>query len=269
MSKLTSSRKLDKSRRTRLDESLYKDYVRSYIFFSHQYPLREQLKERLLNSRNLPMLLNKMHFDDKLIKRALCDYIRLHKCNNKHFNGFSRNKCSECRQVRYCDEDCQKMDHANHHKLCPKMKEKREKTYQVGLILQKELQKRNSQPKLYSFEFFISSVMESVFQAFSGCLNEESLKKIIEKDLHNHNFGQIDWNNLGQLSSHRTVDRNRLKSQMWYQFGEENFLADTNQETVVPVIRTDKSIDLLLTILSLTEFLKLLYNLLSSIVGQC
>ena len=224
--------KFDKNKILKVKESLYKDYIRSYIHFSEQYPQRDKLKDILNNSRNLPMLLNKMHCDDKLIQRALCDFIRLHKCRNKYCDGFSSTKCSGCKYARYCDAKCQEIDFEKHLKVCQKIKKEKEKTFHVGLILQKELQTRTCQPKLYSFEFFLSNVLASVFEAFSDYLNEESLEKLIENDLHNHKIGKIGWDNLSKLSNHKTVDRSRLKSQMVEEFGEDNFLTEGEVATI-------------------------------------
>ena len=225
--------KFDSKKILKVKESLYQDYIRSYIYFSTQFPQRYKLKEILLNSRNLPMLLNKMHFDEKLIQRALFDFIRFHKCQSKYCDGFSSTKCSGCKSVRYCDEKCQEIDFEKHSKVCQKIKKEKEKTLHVGLIIQKELQTRTSQPKLYSFEFFLSNVLAIVFEAFSGYLNEASLEVQIENDLHSYKIEKIDWENLRKLSNHKTTDRSRLKSQMLFEFGEENFLTKED-----PDIRT-------------------------------
>ena len=224
--------KFDKNKLPKLKESLYKDYLRAYIYFSKQYPQRDELKDILTNSRNLPMLLNKMHCDDKLIQRALCDFIRLHKCKNKYCDGFSSTKCSGCKYARYCDAKCQEIDFEKHLRVCQKIKKEKEKTFHVGLILQKELQTRTCQPKLYSFEFFISNVLASVFEAFSDYLTEESLEKLIEDDLHNHKIGKIGWDTLSKLSNNKTADRSRLKSQMVEEFGEGNFLTEGEVATI-------------------------------------
>ena len=257
--------KFDKNKVKKVKESLYNDYIRPYIFFSSQYPRRDQLKDVLQNSRNLPMLLNKMHFDCKLIQRALFDFIRLHKCKNKHCDGFSSIKCSGCKYIRYCDAKCQEMDFEKHFKVCQKIKKEKEKTFHVGLILQKELQNRTCQPKLYSFEFFISNVLASVFQAFSGYLTEGSLEEQIENDLENHKIEHIDWNNLTKLSNQKTTDRSRLKSQMVHQFGEGNFLTEedldattiSNQVTSLVTFIINTLYKVLLTAWFLTKSYKL------------
>ena len=55
---------------------------------------------------------------------------------------------------------------------------------------------------------------------------------------------------------------------MWYQFGEENVLADTNQESAVPVVRTDELINLCLRMVSLAWFLQSSYNMILSSVAR-
>ena len=213
-------------------ESQFKDYIRPYIYFSKQWPQRHLMKEKLASYKNLPLLLKRMKFDDKLIRRALVDFIRLHKCRNKHCQGFSSNKCSGCKHVRYCDANCQQMDFAKHIKLCQKMKKENRKAFYVGQILQRELQSRIDEPKLYSFEFFVSNVLTRVFEAFSDHLSESFLQNIILEDVRKHNIENIDWINLQKLSTQSSeVEWRKLRTQMEHQFGEENFLSQDNSRT--------------------------------------
>ena len=109
------------------------------------------------------------------------------------------------------------------------MKKEKEKALHVGLILQKELQIRLGESKLYSFEFFISNIMTKVFDAFSDHLREGRLEEIIITDMRNHNIETIDWDNLGQLSKDqsRKITLSKLRIQMLHQFGENNFLCET------------------------------------------
>ena len=235
-------------------ESLFKDFITPYIYFTKQWPQKDRMKESLFNTKSLPLLLKRMKFDDRLIRRALCDFIRLHKCRAKSCPGFSSIKCSACKSVRYCDADCQELDFARHTKLCQKMKKEREKTFHVGQILQKELQARMEGQKIYSFEFFISNIHTRIFEAFSDHLTEVSLQVLILSDLEKHNIDHVDWNNLARLSTkRREVTYSRLVSQMVYHFGDENFLSEAvrRQESDVEVVQKNSR---------LTDFLELVQS---------
>ena len=112
------------------------------------------------------------------------------------------------------------------------MKKENRKAFYVGQILQRELQSRIDEPKLYSFEFFVSNVLTRVFEAFSDHLSESFLQNIILEDVRKHNIENIDWRNLQKLSTQSSeVEWRKLRTQMEHQFGEENFLSQDKSRT--------------------------------------
>merc|ERR1711923_469888 len=110
------------------------------------------------------------------LEMGFFEFIRLHKCGNKSCDGFATRKCSGCKNIRYCDSDCQEMDFYRHSKQCQSLKHEKDRVYFIGQILHEELQKRN-EVKLVPFESFLSILFAKIFLLFSDILAEQEYPK--------------------------------------------------------------------------------------------
>lgn len=115
--------------------------------------------------------------------------------------------------VRYCDSNCQEIDFKKHSKVCPSLKQEKERLLYVGKILQREMNKRNIEVrriKLISFESFLSIFLSKVFLLFSDILKEGDYPKTaallnIELQKQGLSDGNINLESLRSLRSDEMV----------------------------------------------------------------
>merc|ERR1719189_1559763 len=152
-----SSKSSQKHRASLPAEAYYRNYLSLYNNFLSKTPLsKEGFKKQISCAINVPKILKNMGGEYSDLENGLFEFIRLHKCGNKSCDSFATRKCSRCKNVRYCDAECQEIDFYKHSKLCPSLKHDKDRVFFVSWILQEELLKRNEkQPKLVPFESFL------------------------------------------------------------------------------------------------------------------
>ena len=217
-------------------EAYYRHYISLYYnFFSKTHLSKEEFKIFISRAMNVPKILRTMGGEYSDLENGVFEFIRLHKCGNRNCDGFATRKCSLCKNVRYCDADCQEMDFPKHSKLCRSLKHDKDRTFFVGWIIQEELLKRNeNQSKLVPFESFLSILFSKIFLLFSDLLVEEDYPKsraFIKEEIRKRcqTEGNIDLENLRNLRNENmaavTVETLLLQIGLAWDKDEENLLS--------------------------------------------
>jgi len=187
-------------------EAYYRNYLSLYSNFLSKNPhSKEEFKKLMICAINIPKLLKKMGGVYSDLESGVFEFIKLHKCGNKSCDSFATRKCSLCKAVRYCDAECQELDFYKHRKICPSLKQDKDRNFYVGRILQEELQKRNVKTsKLVPFESFLSNLFSKIFLLFSDLLKNEDFPKsraFIKEEIKKRcqTDGTIDLDNLRDL----------------------------------------------------------------------
>ena len=249
-------------------EAYYQDFLKLYYnFFERTQLCKEAFKKLLFCTRNVPKVLNTVGGRALDLETAFFEFIRLHKCNNKKCDAFATRKCSACKTVRYCDRDCQERDFDLHSKLCPSLKQEKDRELFVGTIIQEEIKRRSKNDvKLISFESFLSLLFSKIFLLLSDLLNESLYPRtcaLVRGEMKKRGLtdGHIDLEKLRNLRSGKikSVDLLTLSIQIELEFEDEkeNFLF----EALGMVTEEDESRDQTLSSHSITSknILKLCY----------
>jgi len=160
-------------------EAYYKNYLSLYNnLFNKTNLSKEEFKKLMSCATNVPRIVRNTGGEYSDLENGVFEFIRLHKCGNKSCDGFATRKCSLCKNVRYCDSECQEMDFSKHSRLCPALKHDKDRAFFVGRIIQEELQSRKEkEPKLVAFESFLSILFSKIFLLFSDLLLDENFPK--------------------------------------------------------------------------------------------
>jgi len=216
-------------------EAYYQDFLKLYYnFFKRTQAPKEEFKQLMSSDTNLPKVLKAMGGKYSILETGFFEFIKLHKCRNRNCNGFATTKCSGCKNVRYCDAECQEMDFNKHSKLCPSLKQEKERGLYIGTILQREMKTRNvseQDVKLLSFESFLSILLSKIFHLFSDILCVEDYPQTaarVKNEIRKRGLadGPIDLEKLRALTTDRieTVDIFTFQGQIEKHLNGDKFL---------------------------------------------
>ena len=106
---------IDNVSNSKLNIKLYESYMN--FLLKHPDIKDKKLSKHLEACDNVPKLFHELGFNNTDLMSLIFQYIGEHKCISK-CSKFSDTKCSKCKEVRYCNDQCQRKDFTDHQTKC-------------------------------------------------------------------------------------------------------------------------------------------------------
>ena len=209
-------------------DELYLNFLQVYVAFikNNKQTDPKKCKEIIKSLEDVPKFAKSLEMDDEDILNLLGRFVSEHICQHPDCDGFSYLKCGDCKDVHYCNVQCQEKDFSIHQHQCKIQKSTRLRTWIIPDYLKKTHEQIYQKPVI-SFETFIRVLSVKIYEAFHDTLRKTALGQFIVHNITENTEHKSDEKMLGLLKKRKNgrIPFKCLKIQMENAFGNRNLLA--------------------------------------------